>query len=73
MEALCGPETLDETTIEWNTWPVRQNLWSIYTGSIYSNLLPLIRNYTKRRLSYQADALNAVSGNPRLVRLLPRA
>jgi hypothetical protein len=62
MEALCGPETLDETTIEWNTWPVRQNLWGTYTGSIYSNFSPLIHNYTNRRLSYQADALNAVSG-----------
>ena len=72
MEALGGPQYADQQVVDWDSWPVRTSLWDPddLRGKPGEHLLEhpvevfktLVQQYSRRSLSYQDDALNAVFG-----------
>ncbi|KAH5095560.1 hypothetical protein HBI38_030660 [Parastagonospora nodorum] len=70
MEALGGPRFMSQQDIDWDQWPNQASLWNRDRSwwsnsavlSALHNSIRLIENYTWRHLSYESDALKAVSG-----------
>ncbi|KAH7078125.1 heterokaryon incompatibility protein-domain-containing protein [Paraphoma chrysanthemicola] len=61
-EALCGPEAIDMQNINWDDWPVKPQIWDFEPSGALQYAWNLLHDYTCRVLSYDDDAMNAVSG-----------
>ncbi|KAH3916580.1 hypothetical protein HBI56_047620 [Parastagonospora nodorum] len=70
MEALGGPRFMRRQDIDWDQWPNQASLWNRdqdwhSNSGVLSALhgsIRLLENYTCRHLSYESDAVKAVSG-----------
>jgi hypothetical protein len=71
MESLGGPQYMQRQDIDWDNWPIRPSIRDPFdnkrnTGLVKASstreFLDLMQDYTGRELSYETDALKAVSG-----------
>lgn len=68
MESLNGPETVKEQyNVDWNTWSANISLYEYKREETtplrsFQKFTNLVRQYTKRTLTFDSDILNAFTG-----------